>query len=91
MPRGEWQQSLRRTKYQPLIEHLAAQTEREVTLSFAEIEAIIGAQLSVSALVRPMIWHSMTEEQVRRWRELGWCARFDGRNQCVHFTRDAEG
>ncbi len=77
-----------RTKYQPLIDYLAAQTARAVTLSFAQIEALIGAPLSVSASGMPTAWHRATQMHVRRWREMGWRARYDRRNQCVHFTRE---
>lgn len=79
-----------RTKYQPLVDYLAAQTDRAVTLSFAEIEAIIGGSLSVSASGMSGVWHEVKHLHVRRWREMGWRARFDRRNRCVHFTRDAE-
>jgi hypothetical protein len=81
---------VRRTMYQPLVEYLAIQSERDVSLSFVEIEAIIGRPLSVSALIDAAVWHATTEPHVRRWREIGWRARYDRRNQCVHFTRDAE-
>ncbi len=80
-----------RTIYQPLIEYLAIQSERDVTLSFVEIEAIIGRPLSVSALVDAAVWHVTTLPHVRRWRERGWRARYDRRKTCVHFTRDAGG
>jgi hypothetical protein len=79
-----------RTMYQPLVEYLAIQSEREVTLSFVEIEAIIGMPLSVSASGMPGVWHDTRNLHVRRWRAMGWRARYDRRNQCVHFARDAE-
>lgn len=81
---------VRRTMYQPLVEYLAIQSERDVSLSLVEIEAIIGRPLSVSALIDAAVWHATTEPHVRRWREIGWRARYDRRNQSVHFTRDAE-
>ncbi len=79
---------VRRTMYQPLVEYLAIQSERDVSLSFVEIEAIIGRPLSVSALIDAAVWHATTEPHVRRWREMGWHARYDRRNTCVHFTRE---
>ncbi len=79
-----------RTKYQPLLDFLAIQSERDGTLSFSEIEAIIGAPLSVSAMTMPTAWHRATEMHVRRWRAIGWRAYYDRRSQCVHFARDAE-
>ncbi len=81
----------RPTKYQPLVDFLAVQTDREVTLSFAAIEAIIGATLSVSTSNTASFWNTVSNQpQVRQWEEMGWHARFDRRNQCVHFTRNAE-
>ncbi len=79
-----------RTKYQPLIAFLATQHERDLTLTFAEIEAIIGMPLSVSASNDCDVWHSTRQSHVRRWQEMGWRARFDRRNHCVHFMRDDE-
>ncbi len=79
-----------RTIYQPLVDFLAIQSERDVSLTFDQIEAIIGRPLSVSAMGMTNPWHATTHPQVRRWRAIGWRARFDRRNQCVHFTRDAE-
>jgi len=79
---------VRRTKYQPLVEYLAIQSERDVSLSFVEIEAIIGRALSLSALNDAGMWHKTTLPHVRRWREIGWHARYDRRNTCVHFTRE---
>ncbi len=79
-----------RTIYQPLLDFLAAQTDRDVTLSFSEIEAIIGWPLSASACAMPTFWNAMMNLHVRRWRKMGWRAHYDRRNQCVHFARDAE-
>lgn len=87
---SENRQRTRQTKYQPLIDFLAVQTDRDVTLSFAEVEVIIGRSLAVSASNDPGTWHSTLKLPVRQWQEMGWHARFDRRDQCVHFTRDAE-
>ncbi len=81
---------MRRTIYQPLVEYLAIQSERDVTLTFVAIEAIIGRPLSLSAMNMSSIWHNTTQAHVRRWRAISWRARYDRRNTCVHFTRDAE-
>ncbi len=77
-----------RTMYQPLIDFLATQSDRDVTLTFDQIEAIIGRPLSVSAMNTPSVWHGARYPQVRRWRAMGWRARYDRQNQCVHFTRE---
>jgi len=87
MPSGTSERSSRQTKYQPLIDFLAAQTN-DVTLSFTEIETIIGAPLPLTATNDSGLWHSPKHLQVRRWQEMGWHARFDRRNTCVHFTRE---
>lgn len=71
MSRGEWPRS-RQTKYQPLIGHLALLKERDVTLTFVEIEAIIGVPLSVSAMTISTPWHATTKPQVRQWEKMGW-------------------
>jgi len=39
-------------KYQPLADYLAAHPADEVTLTFAQIEAILGAPLPSSAYLR---------------------------------------
>ncbi len=78
------------TKYQPLLDFLAIQSERDVTLSFAAIEAIIGRPLSVSAMNMPTAWHQTAQIHVRQWQAMGWRAHYDRRNRCVHFARDAE-
>ena len=80
----------RRTMYQPLTEYLGMHNEQDVTLTFAEIEALIGRPLAVSASNDPGTWHSTVKPHVRQWRAIGWHARFDRRGQCVHFTRDEE-
>ncbi|HEY7908992.1 MAG TPA: hypothetical protein VIC60_08950 [Thermomicrobiales bacterium] len=41
------------SRYQPLVDFLAAYPEPAVTLTFAAIEAIIGGPLPVSACVSP--------------------------------------
>ena len=61
------------SKYQPLADHLAAQPADEVTLSFAEIMAILGAALPASAYVRAW-WTGKSANSVRTqgWRQVGW-------------------
>ncbi len=80
----------RRSRYQPLVDHLAALTERETMLTDAEIEAILGAPLPTSAYTGTVYWTDARFAHVQRWRALGWRARRDRRNRRVHFVRDAE-
>ncbi len=78
------------TKYQPLVEYLAAQTEKALTLSFTEIEAIVGVPLPETMRVGYELWKSAEHALVWRLEARGWRAQLDRRNQCVYFTRDAE-
>ncbi len=78
------------TKYQPLIDHVAKQPEEAVTLSFTEIEAIIGNPLPETIQVDTAMWNNTGSAIVWRLEALGWRARLDRRNHCVHFTRDAD-
>ncbi len=79
------------TKYQPLVEYVAAQTEQALTLSFAQIEAMVGSPLSETMQVDASQWNSARLAYVWRLKALGWHARLDRRNQCVHFIRDEVG
>lgn len=45
-----------RTRYQPVADHLAAITERQIILALEEIEALIDHPLPVSAFVSPDFW-----------------------------------
>ena len=62
------------SKYQPLAVYLAAQPGDTVTLTFAEVEAVIGAPLPPSADVYHSWWSSTLSyrPQVRAWRGVGW-------------------
>jgi hypothetical protein len=79
-----------KTKYQPLIDHVTAQTEGAVTLSFAAIEAIVGGRISETMQVDTALWKSGRYAIVWRLNDLGWRATLDRRNRCVIFTRDVE-
>jgi hypothetical protein len=78
------------TKYRPLVDHIAAQNEQELTLSFTEIEAIVGSPLPETMRVDTSLWTREMQAIVWRLEALGWRARLDRRNRCVHFTRDTE-
>jgi len=84
---GGWPRT-RRSKYQPLVDHLTGRAEREVTLLFAEIETAIGRSLPVSTQVGTSQWRQIVRAWA--WQESGWYARLDRCNRCVTFTRDAE-
>ena len=66
------------TKYQPLVDYIAAETEGAVTLSFAEIEAILGRPLPETMQIEAAHWrHSRT---ALGWglHARGWTARWIG-------------
>jgi len=79
---------LRQGAYQPLIDHLASRPESEVSLTFPEIEAIIGGMLPTSAYVSPSYWKGPGHAHTRALHALGWSGRIDRNNQSVRFTRD---
>ncbi len=61
-------------KYEPLRRYLAAQVGETVTLTFAEIEGLIGASLPASAEQRSW-WVNRTDggfPQMRAWQSAGW-------------------
>ena len=61
-------------KYQPLADYLAAQPDDAVTLTHAEIAAILGAPLPKVAYTRT--WWTQapdaTRQHMRVWRAAGW-------------------
>ncbi len=78
------------TKYQPLVDYVAKHPEKVLTLSFAEIETIVGSPLPESMQTDAWLWRGPEYAYVWRLEALGWRAHLDRRNQCVRFTRDAE-
>jgi len=66
------------TKYSPLSRHLArrARFTRRVTLSFAEIEGIIGDNLPFGALRNREWWtNTPSSAQGQAWMNVGWRAQ----------------
>ena len=60
-------------KYDPLVAYLAARPVDAVTLTLAEIEAIVGAPLPPTAY-RPSFWVNSPQGVfgVRPWLRAGW-------------------
>jgi len=59
-------------KYDPLAAYLAGLAADEVTLTFAEIERIVGAPLPASARLSSF-WSTTTQPLVARpWTRAGW-------------------
>ncbi len=77
--------------YQPMADYLAAIESAEAVLTFAQIEAILGVPLSLSAQTSPSWWSGTIPSHTRTWRALGWRAHLEQRDQRVRFTRDAVG
>jgi hypothetical protein len=78
----------RARKYEPLNRYLeqlpACQTS--VRLTFAEIEAVIGAPLPVSARTVRSYWVDHTMARLN-WRRRGFRAELDRASGAVTFTR----
>jgi len=78
-------------KYDPLRDYLRKQTVDECTLSLAEIEAIIVAQLPPST-TRSQWWSNVgnlntTHIQRRAWADAGFDAHFSRDSRSVTFRR----
>jgi hypothetical protein len=80
------------SKYQPLESFLAARDERELPMTFAEVEALLGFHLPPSARSHPQWWSNNlgSHVAVRAWRGAGWrTSRVDVAGERVVFVRDA--
>ena len=80
------------SKYDRLTDHLATFDAPTVTLTFTDIEAVVGP-LPVSARRRPAWWGATTggtyrQPHVFHWRRAGWAAdRPDFAHGRVRFRR----
>jgi hypothetical protein len=81
----------RRVNYLPLVAFIAAQHEDSLTLTFADIEAIIGAPLSTSAQVSLSFWASPQQRFVRDLTAIGWQAHLLIHAYAVEFRRIVPG
>lgn len=78
-------------KYAPLRRYLARQSAPTLSLSFAEIESLIGRLLPKGAS-RPDWWSDNAEDEPRHpqkaaWREAGFIAALVPGKDRVHFER----
>ena len=83
------------SKYDLLVRYLAAQPGDRVTLTLAEVEAIIGGPLPTGARRRDW-WHSTPGRSAMGpvVHAAGWRVRLDafwGRTPVVTFVRDGAG
>ena len=79
------------TKYHPLFEHLLFGGHGQVTMTFAEIAAVIEARLPRSAFTREEWWSNSSNghSQARAWMRAGYrTSGVDLRAQRVTFTLD---
>ena len=62
------------SKYQPLLEHLCGSNQHEVTLTFAQIEALMNEALPESARSKRAWWSNRTKGalQASAWMEAGY-------------------
>lgn len=75
--------------YAPLIAYLAQAETEIVTLTFAQIEALIGVSLSLTAQSNSSFWASRLQQPGLAWRAIGWEARLDrGRDSVTWRRRD---
>jgi hypothetical protein len=78
------------SKYDPLAAYLKQLRQREITLSFAEIEGVIGSPLPSSAHTYNAWWANengaTSHVQCSAWLLAGYKAHADLRIQEVRFT-----
>jgi hypothetical protein len=77
------------TKYHPLFEHLLFNGHGQVTMTFAEIEAVLEARLPPSARGRQEWWSNSPNghSQARAWMRAGYeTSQVDLAGQKVTFT-----
>jgi hypothetical protein len=70
-----WRDRRPEPDYDKLAAHLAARSEPRLMLTFAELEAIVGEPLPLSARHVSQWWHSTDHRRSRHgfaWRTAGW-------------------
>lgn len=79
----------RKTKYQPLADYLADSGQNDVTLSFSQIEEILGFKLSPSARKHKPNWANNTVEALSwGWMPVGYESYgIDMKNEIAHFRK----
>lgn len=75
-------------RYGPLHRHLVGLAEREVSLSFDEVERLIDRSLPASARQHRAWWSNGSHSQSRAWLDAGYeVADVDQRSERVRFRR----
>jgi hypothetical protein len=75
------------SQFTPLVAYLAAQDTDMVTLTFAQIEVMIGRPLSVSAQVSSSRWDGRASRVGRDLGAIGWRAWLRVKQHTVEFRR----
>jgi hypothetical protein len=76
--------------YESLRVFLASQPGEELTLTFAEIERLLGVPLPAAAWLRAWWTNAADEPQSRAWLKAGWRVRWvrrQGSQAAVTFSR----
>jgi hypothetical protein len=79
------------SKYQPLQRHLTARRERELPMTFGDVERVLGFSLPPSARKHPAWWSNNrgTNVAVKAWRDAGrHTSRVNIAAERVVFVRD---
>ncbi len=79
------------SKYDALHTHLSHQPAKEVPMSFADVESVVGFTLPPSARSQRAWWSNNegTNVAVKSWRRAGWkTARVDMAGEKVTFVRE---
>lgn len=77
-------------QYYPLRDYLAAQQRDEVTLTFADIDALLGEPLPAAVWQRAWWMNRDTQAQAQAWLGVGWWVRWVRRSEttaAVTFVR----
>lgn len=79
------------SRYDPLTRYLKGLDASSVTLTFDQLQDILGFKLPAAAANHAQWWQaSGTQPQARGWRDAGWSfVRADRRDQSVTFRKDA--
>ena len=77
-------------KYRALHDHLRRIATSAISMTFSEVEKVLGGQLPPSAYKYPAWWANEADgrhSHARAWTEAGWKARPDLAGKCVTFVK----
>lgn len=79
----------KKTKYQPLADFLMESNKEDITMTFTEIEKILGFKLSPSARKYRPNWANNSQEVLSwGWMPVGYESyAIDMKNEIVHFRK----